>query len=369
MNTKEFIIKLYQLYKGKLENKMVLGLLSAGTICIIAAVSPDYIWPIIAQLCNTYLETKFNASDPSVDYIVLGVLITVGLFLYACAIILYFKTKENTVIGSLLQIRHSSIESTNFSKINKDISNYQVDKKDIDQKLEMKVTSKEGIERALYIQEKVAKDIIHSTDGNDYVDVDYYGLAHIPFTILLGYQIADKIPVKFHEWNQNKNIWEAINSKKVEYPPLLLENKQKQEQIDTNEVVLKVGMTYPIPDEDLRGLSLEHLNTFYLHLEKPHRNNIISSEQLQKYKEDFRNLLDDINQKYINLKKIHLFYSGQPSFAYYMGSTITQRMDKEIVVYNHVGSEFPKYNWNLNLKKVDQPITVCITKEHANVNV
>ncbi|MCS0543254.1 SAVED domain-containing protein, partial [Aeromonas veronii] len=125
----------------------------------------------------------------------------------------------------------------------------------------------------------------------------------------------------------------------------------------------------PIPNSDLSGLNLEGLNSYYLHLNPTHRNAIFSIEQLEAYKKQFRNLLDKINQSYPKLKRIHLFYSGQPSLAYRLGSAITQRMDKEIIVYNYVGTSYPKYNWAINLKKVEQPITVNITGDELSGNV
>lgn len=55
----------------------------------------------------------------------------------------------------------------------------------------------------------------------------------------------------------------------------------------TKEIVIKVGITYPIPDGDIYELQLQDLNSYYLHLNPPHRNAIISSEQLKAYKRNF----------------------------------------------------------------------------------
>lgn len=370
MSLKEFLLKFLQLYKGKIENKIIRAFLTAGTACIIAAGSPNFLIPLIFELLNQYLKTEFDIPTFNINYIVLVILLLMGIFFYGCAICFYVNTKKKQIISKLLKIRHSSIESSNTIKTDSDYSSHHIEIINIDQKLEMSNISKHSIERALYIQEKEVKKIIQSTDGNDYVDIEYYGLAHIPLVILLGFQIADKLNTKLHEWNQNKSQWELIGSNNRSFPPLLLEkNNHKQVHQNVTEVVVKIGLTYLIPEENLEGLNLHHLNSYYLHLEKPHRNNIINIEQLQKYKEEFRKLLDEINQNYIKLEKVHLFYSGQPSFAYCIGSTITPRMDKEIIIYNYVGSEFPQYNWHLNLKKVDQHIEVGLTKEQINRNV
>lgn len=370
MSRKEFILKVVKLWKGTIENKIIITLLSIGATCILAAVGPNLLLPVMLEFLNQLLKTSFDTTVFNLNYIVFGVLVSLGVSFYVGAIVFYVMTKKKKIIGKLLKVGHFSIESSNTSKTDKDYSDYLVEEIDIEQKLELSRNTKEGIESALYIQEKEGKKIIDFTNENGNNQMEYYGLAHIPLVVLLGYQIADKVSVNFHEWNQNKGKWEVVGFNKKSFPSLLLErDNEKQTPNDVKEVVVKIGLTYPIPDENLHGLNLHYLNSYYLCLETPHRNNIISTDQLQKYKEDFRNLLDEINRKYMKLEKIHLFYSGQPSFAYCMGSAISPRMDKEVIIYNYVGSEFPQYNWHLNLKKLAQPITVELTKEHVNVNV
>ncbi|PID23766.1 SAVED domain-containing protein [Sporosarcina sp. P7] len=370
MRGSDFILKVIRILRGTIENKIIFTLLSIGATCILAAVGPSYILRFILELLNYLFKTNFDTTIFNLSYIVFGVLLTVGILFCVGAILFYTMTKKNHIIGKLMKIRHSSIESSNFSNTDISPSRYLLEIVNIDQKLEMSSNTKEGIEKALYIQEKAVKKIIQFTDGNDINDVEYYGMAHIPIVVLLGYQIADKVPIKLHEWNQNISLWETVDSDNRNYPPLLLEKcTEKQLPNETKELVVKIGLTYPIPDENLDGLNLHHLNSYYIHLETPHRNNIVNIEQLQSYKKYFRDLLDEINQKYLKLEKIHLFYSGQPTFAYCIGSAITPRMDKEFVIYNYVGTEFPQYNWHINLKKIDQPISVSLTKEYVNGNV
>lgn len=71
MSNKDFLLKIYQLYKGKLENKIVKTFLTAGSACIFAAVAPNYLLPFFIELSNQYLHTQFDVPSIKLDYLVL----------------------------------------------------------------------------------------------------------------------------------------------------------------------------------------------------------------------------------------------------------------------------------------------------------
>lgn len=362
-----FYEKFKKLFKGWHEKKIVLLLLTTGSAAILAGI-PRELW--IFPIANAIFHTDFENSVEEVNYLLLSITTTIGLTLIILGIWFYFKTREKIKKLNMIQIRHSSIESIGFSKINNDMSDYNVEVYTINQVEEFKNLNKSNLYHALREQEKQVQKVLSRIGDSSDVEVSYFGLAHIPMVMLLGYQMADKASVSFYEWDQNKLIWEGIQENTKRFPPLLeKEDTTIQAVEETREVVIKIGLTYPIPNSDLAGLNLEGLNWFYLHLEPTHRNAIISKEQLNTYKQQFRQLLDKINQMYPHLKRIHLFYSGQPSLAYRLGSAITERMDKEIFVYNYVSSSYPKYNWKINLKKVGQPISVGIIGDDVNGNV
>jgi len=262
----------------------------------------------------------------------------------------------------MVQIQHSSIESANFTSIDKNLEDYKVEQHFLNQVDEMKIINEENLQHALREQVKAVQRISNSLHGSSDVEVAYMGLAHIPLIILLGYQLADKSNVTFFEWNQNKLTWQEIKNMNGHYPKLLLEKEDTLQSVEeTKEVIIKIGITYPVANADLSGLHLDGLNRYYLHLNPTHRNAIINSEQLNEYQRQFRQLLDHINQTYPNIEKIHLFYSGQPSLAYRLGSSISPRMDVEMWIYNHVKDSNPRYPWAINLKKPGQSITLNFT--------
>lgn len=269
-----------------------------------------------------------------------------------------------------IRILHSSIEAVSYSKVDRDLSEYRVDDRFLNQTEKMKNINRLNLQHALREQEKFIKKILNRIDGNSDVEVGYFGLAHVPLVFLLGFQMADKFSPSFFEWNQNKLIWQELKKSKINYPKLLLEKNEEMQSIEkTKDIVIKIGITYPISDSDLVGHGLEGLNSYYLYLEKPQRNVLTSLNQLNEYQKNFRDMLDYVNRRFPNIERIHLFYSGQPSLAYRLGSAISPRMDAEIIVYNYVRAAYPKYNWAINLKKVGEPINIKIAGEEVNGDV
>ncbi|MCY8636691.1 SAVED domain-containing protein [Bacillus sp. S17B2] len=347
---------------GSAGNKMAAGMVAGGMGIIGTSVGTDWVQMGLIFLAEIF-KVNVDVAEGGSTFVGVGAggaLVAGGVWLY----LHLNKTKGYQKTKQVTRIEHVSIEVADFSRI-PDEKNAATVVYKIDQVDSMRHLSEMGINNALFIQKKEVNSILNRYQYDDVRPevMDYYGLAHIPFTILLGYQIADKVKIGFHEWNQNKGDWVEIKNKMEPYQKLILDKNQIQNQRDVSEIILKVGMTTSVEDDHLSGLGLDGLDTYNLHLENPGRNHIVSLQQLQEYKVKVRDTLDEINRTYPNLKKIHLFYSGQMSFAYCLGSTFSPRMDPQILVYNHVFGGSPRYNWVLPLKKAHENIEAKLTRE------
>ncbi|KTF59870.1 MULTISPECIES: SAVED domain-containing protein [Bacillus amyloliquefaciens group] len=341
--------------RGSFVNRLTRLMIIGGLGIIGTSLGTDWVQVVLMLVLQ-------KDSIPSQSGSFIGSL--VGLAVIGLALWFYFQTNKLQKTKQVARVEHVSIEVADFSRIpnekNTTIAVYKIDQAD-----SMKHLSEMGINNALFTQKKIVNSILNRYQYEDIRPevVDYYGLAHIPFTILLGYQIADKVKIGFHEWNQNKGDWVEIKNNMESYQKLILDKNQIQNPRDVSEIILKVGMTTSVEDDHLSGLGLDGLDTYNLRLENPGRNHIVSLQQLQEYKVKVRDTLDKINRAYPNLKKIHLFYSGQMSFAYCLGSTFSPRMDPQIFVYNHVFGGYPRYNWVLPLKKAHEDIEAKLTRE------
>lgn len=350
------------MFCGSAGNKMAAAMIAGGIGIIGASVGTDWVQIVllfVAKILNV------TADVPDADSTIIGVVAGGCLVLGGAVFYLIInRSKDPQKTKQVARIEHVSIEVADFSRIPNEQRAATIVHK-IDQVDSMRHLSEMGINNALFIQKKEVNSILNRYQYDDVRPevMDYYGLAHIPFTILLGYQIADKVKIGFYEWNQNKGDWFEIKNKMDSYQKLILDKNQIQNPRGVSEIILKVGMTTSVEDDHLSGLGLDGLDTYNLRLENPGRNHIVSLQQLQEYKVKVRDTLDKINRAYPNLKKIHLFYSGQMSFAYCLGSTFSPRMDPQIFVYNHVFGGYPRYNWVLPLKKAHEDIEAKLTRE------
>ncbi|WP_148449979.1 SAVED domain-containing protein [Gorillibacterium timonense] len=353
-----------KLLKGRHEKWITRSLIGAGILIIVSAFSQNVWMSFFIEIYNDQFNRNMPNPEDSIKYWYIILSVIVGGPLIGLGLKFHFSTKQHKKLKPMILIQHSSIQTVSYANIDKDFSDFNLESYPINQLDELKTIDSGNIHHALREQEKAVERVSSRIDGSSDIDVAYLGLAHIPMTVLLGYRLSDKLNVSFFEWNQNDLIWEAIESKSsVQYPPLFLdENDTTQDIQTTKEIVIKVGITYPISDEDIQELQLHNLNAYYLHLNPPHRNAILSSEQLKAYKKKFRDLLDRVNQQYPHLQTIHLFYAGQPSLAYNLGSAINSRMDVEIWIYNHVRSENPKYKWGVKLPQRNRATELTINE-------
>ncbi|MGF7058633.1 SAVED domain-containing protein [Brassicibacter mesophilus] len=339
--------------RRSLINRIILTLIGSGITFIGASLFPEWYLPIVIAFLNNKLNLNIDSSIYALNVIGLsiGIILTcIGLILLIVKICddksVRNASREKT--KNLLKIKHSSIEAVvDFNSMDSDLKNYNVSELELNQANDM---IHKNIESALIKQLELTRDIKSFVNSSNF-EVVYMGLAHIPLVFLLGYQLSDKFISKFYEWDQNQKIWIGLNNNS-NYPKLKLSpNEEIGSSREVGDIIIKIGVTYPIDDIDLEGLNINSIKSFYLKLDKPTRNIVNSSEQLKEYKQVFRNLLDKINQNYPNAKTIHIFYSGQPSLTFTLGATISERMDCDIIVYNHTRNSEIKYSWGLRMIK------------------
>jgi hypothetical protein len=350
-----FIMKYLVLFKIPHINKIAFLIISAGCGLILSAINPPW-FPFAAGAMEQKLGISISQGKETVDWalIAAGILVVLmGSGLMVLKMRLDYIEKHRKKTTNLLQIRHQSIENvTDFGCIKDDLSEYQITMLLLDQTSDMTRGIEKSIESALDKQAVLVSDAkAFINKGTNYETV-YMGLAHIPLVFLAGFQLGDKFKPDFFEWNQNMALWEKITDNDSDYPKLSLHPNQDigQSHVD-GDIVIKIGITYPIDDCDLAALNKPFIKTFYLKIEKPERNAIKSARQLQEYKKTFRELLDAINQNYLGVKNIHIFYSGQTSVAFMLGSALSERMDANIYVYNHNRNADVRYAWSIKMFK------------------
>lgn|GEM_PF-4175409 len=335
------------------DKKITMLLIGSGSSIILGVLlSPWWVEPLI-QAINEKFGFHISLPENNVDYILIFTATAVGLLLIRWGIQYRIRIKHKN--KRMVQIRHSSVEGASYTSLFDDLDDYDVIPITIDQFQEMKELNEFNIKAAWMKQDHIVPILqVHMNDPS-LDEISYFGMAHIPFQFLLGYQVADKIDIRFFEWIRDEKHWRSLSTENnVGFPPLnLTVNQQNQPLEEAKEIVIKIGITFEIFDEQLQGHNLEGLNSYYLKLGQPHIEAVKSKKQLNAYKATFRSLLTDIHHKYPKLNKVHLFISAQPSVVFTFGSCISDRMDstKQFWIYNFIGSSMIKYPWALKIAK------------------
>lgn len=322
--------------------------LIVGGLAIIGGASSPVWLPFAQALFEEVTEIEVIQYIESINLflVCIGFLV---ILLGVCLIVIDKKISSEKVdkVKKALEIRHTSIESNvSFEKSTKDTVI------EINQVRKMDDYSLYSIQSALDMQNDKFSELTVMLNNEDYENVKYKALAHIPLTFLAGYQISDKISLIYFEWNQNDFSWSEINDNTEPYQELINMESEILESGSDN-VAIKIGVTYPVSDSDVLDTQVSFKRIYSLSLEEPKRNSIVSRSQLMEYKTQFRDLMDNINQNNREVNNVHIFYSGQPSLAFILGSSISKRMDKNIFVHNHIATETPKYSWGIKLHKSD----------------
>lgn len=349
------------IFNGFLEKRIILTLLSAGVLLLGNSFFKRDIWWFL----TVFLKSVGFDIEPGEDSITLSSSIVqaiCGLILIGLSLWFYFKNKRKNPSKTMHRIWHSSVEVANYSNVSEDLSDYTIVDHDISLREEMKSLDEKSLALAVSIQGSKVSQINNKQDGVNQGELSYWGLAHIPLMFQLAYQIADKTSTSFYELNQNKGQWEKVDYNKKPFPNLNVIEDSPNEKASQTDVIVAISVTHQVEDHQVDAVGLDGVNRYHLQIPNPARNSVISKNQLDDYKDKFRKLLDTIRVSYPNLKRIHIFYSGQPSLAFRLGSAISERdeSNKEIWLYNFVGN---RYNWKLKLHKHHEESEFEIIKE------
>lgn len=325
-----------------------------GGFALLASGTTPWWGKLISSYVGINVDESFNWLE--ILILIVGILcIIAGAIL---GFIVYFKKKPAPVI----QVRHNSIERNvifeNVTEVAKHISVLKIDQYSI---MANNAKDFQSIKNALRLLDQEKRAIQSIVDSNGIKEMQYYGLAHIPLTFLLGYQLSDKFS-KFscREYNQNNRNWVAIHENALDYPPLHLRENLETNLEFSGDVIVKISITMPVLDNDLVGLPLDNPKVFNLTLDTPTRFIVKSDEQIQDYVKKFRKLMDDIRTHYPNRKAIRVFCSAQPSLCLSLGACLSERMDSNVYIYNYINASTIKYPWAVKLFKNEEELSSSI---------
>ena len=187
-------------------------------------------------------------------------------------------------------------------------------------------------------------------------ELGYYGIVHIPLLFHIGCQVLTRIPLYFFEHNRFTKQWDFLQ-KGEDYPQIMLEGLPDVASQKAGDVIVRISISYAVTLETIEGIVTNPIASLHLSIDQPKRDVVTSTDQLEQYSVEFRDMLDEIHKKLPNAECVHVFYAGPVALAVNFGHQISKTIHPRIIVYNYSSKDNPPgYAWGLEVTAdVDSP--------------
>jgi hypothetical protein len=310
--------------------------ISAGIFILAAPNFRDLILRYLDKLLGTKLDF---AQSPWTGW---------GLVVIGVAIYIIERLVVKRVNKTFLAFRHQS-----FSPISNDLASedlpkrlkyHQIQTVNCDISPYFKAGVAENlqatiIQQLVCIQRIVANKVTLST-----AELGYYGIVHIPFQFLAGFNLSTFVSVHLFELERNSAKWKELsrqNKSSVSFKREVITNADSVE-----DVVIRISISYKVTIEECREVVKKEFWDASIELENPRIDSILSYQDVFSLCENFREIIDRPD---IRSKTLHIFYAGPVSLGFSLGQRISDTIHGQVFVYNRTEKTSPKYAWNINL--------------------
>jgi hypothetical protein len=245
------------------------------------------------------------------------------------------KKKDKAIL-----ITHEVLEGVDFEELKQTLPDFELKQFKID--LKKSCPSKDLINpQAVYSSQiKLVKKL---PKGN----CIYYGRAHIPLTVALGYQVRNRSVTAFdcdHATRDYYYSWKEAKS--MDIPKIL----KSLPRLDTNEkeVALKISFSVKISNDQIKQRIGNSIKIMALELEETTLRSFKGKIELDKFIEEYRKIIEDLKERVAELEKIHLFIAAPPPIPLRIGSLMSKTHDPEFIVYNYTAQN--GYEWGISIQ-------------------
>lgn len=189
-------------------------------------------------------------------------------------------------------------------------------------------------------------------------EIGYYGVTHIPFAFLAGYDFGDQSKIHiFHRKRHNGELFEEL-SDGVNYD-MRFDIEEKQKTKNSGELVVAVSTSLKITEEEIKRSFGNDKHIVMLNL------NNQGYDQLDKY-ESVERLSNEAwarirnYSKECNVRKIHLLIASSVGFAFYMGRKCSAQIDPQVIVYNYQNGQ---YTWAISVNGENSAKQIIVRKD------
>jgi len=250
----------------------------------------------------------------------------------------------------LLIIEQSSLQKMNFTYDEKELGDYADKRLSINQYETLNnksIPTKEKVSLAITeINNKILKILNYVDKG---YQIGYAGIANIPVTFMLGYELGDENKKLFFHKRRDNSVDDNFHILKDEPRQLILVlHETKNDSTKSGKILLLIQLTQPIEEADLQGVLEE--NDYILKYEIPQTINydvVDSAHQINDYTNKILSDIAEI-QKNPNITQIKICVAASGAFIFALGTKFSKTQNKDTVIFHYQNDKYP---WGINVTK------------------
>ncbi|MCR5103925.1 MAG: SAVED domain-containing protein [Eubacterium sp.] len=172
----------------------------------------------------------------------------------------------------------------------------------------------------------------------------YYGVTHIPFAFLAGYDLGDQSKIHvFHRKRHNSEMFEEL-SDGANYD-LRFDEDEKQKTKKSNELIVAISTSIKITEDEIKRSFGKDKHIVSLSLNNPGYDQLDKYESVERAAREAWDCIRKYSKEY-DIRIIHLLIASSVCFAFYIGRNCSAQIDPQIIVYHYQNGQ---YTWGISV--------------------
>lgn len=357
MRKKAVYIKGFNLRKA---SKAIVGLLTIPLVCTVMIDILN-----IKKVIGDKWIHAFGIDKKSGIYYILNECINVGKFqdllygflIFICILILGVQIIffcKNNLQEKILLVLHNSLNQTNFSFDGELQNEYIVKKISFNQydTFHSNLPIREMINRTITEVDLKVEDIRQYIKKGYHVG--YAGIANIPATFMLGYELGDEnAKIYFHKYHGRQTNFNFKDDKfhKLEKKNVRGTFEKKILQVPSDwtksgNIIILISLTQPIKESDFASIAGDNDYIFkYTTSDEVDYDVIDSENQIDEYADRILSDIAEI-QKKTNINQIRICVAASGAFIFGLGTKFSKTQNKTTIIFHFERDNYP---WGINV--------------------
>lgn len=275
--------------------------------------------------------------------------IVAKILVWIAFIVLFILSVSKAILRpKAIVIGHSTFSNTQSSYDESIVKGMLIKHREINL---VNLMRKQDIIEAIRTQDRVVSKILRDCD--EYTELFYYGIAHIPLIFRAGYQIGDEGKVRLlHKYRNEQSAFKEISTKADDFK-IELNGKYHQFYKTSNEMLVVVATSFPVSSVDLevfRNRKIGHEIRFEMKDQALYGVDSVDSYAVMNRLRT--GILSHMRKVVVTegIERIHLVLSTSSDFTFFLSQGLSKYHDPEVIVYQYERSNAQKYPWGISNK-------------------